>query len=116
MRFHLFWHIREEELAERSPEWHEEVAAFLVQFSGELEQHSELDWSEVYARESRSSVVGPGGTTRIGHYNEEGKPVRRSWGIRVENLERAQEIAAALAGELDTWIEVREVLEGAQRP
>lgn len=116
MRYHLFWHIREEELAARSPEWHEEVAAFFVQYAGELEMSGELDWRETYARESLSTVVGPGGETRPGHYNEDAKPAHRVWAIRVDTLERAQEIAANLAGELDTWVEVREVLEGAQRP
>ena len=116
MRYHLLWHIREEELAARSPEWHEEVAAFLVTYSGELASTSELDWRETYAPESRSHVVGPGGETREGHYNEDAKPVHRVWAVRVSGVERALEIAGRLAGELDTWVEVREVLEAAHRP
>ena len=77
---------------------------------------SELDWRETYAPESRSIVVGPGSEARDGHYNEDAKPVHRVWAIRVDTLERAEQIAARLAGELDTWIEVREVLEEAHRP
>jgi len=116
MRYHLFWHIREEELAARSPEWSEEVMAFLTVFKGQLELNSELDWTDVYAPESQSVVVSPAKRILEEHYNEDAKAVRQVWAIRVASFDRAVEIAHQLAGELDTWIEVREVLEGAQRP
>lgn len=116
MRYLLSWHIRESELLARSPEWREEIAAFLAEFEDALLAESELDWVEVLDPESQAVVVGPGGETRDGFYNEGGKPSARVWAVRVRNRERALEIAARLAGQLDTWIEVRECMPGAQRP
>jgi len=116
MRYLLSWHIRESELRGRSPAWREEVVAFLAKFEDELFTSSELDWVEVLDPESRAIVVGPGAEVRQGFYNEGGKPSARIWGIRVASRDRAVEIAAILAGQLDTWIEVRECLPGAQRP
>ncbi|OAV60502.1 hypothetical protein [Enteractinococcus helveticum] len=116
MRYLLSWHIREEELRRRSPAWREDVVAFLARFEDELFANSELDWVEVLDPESHAVVVGPGAEVRSGFYNEGGKPSARVWGIRVASRERALEVAATLAGQLDTWIEVREILPGAQRP
>lgn len=116
MRYVLSWHTRDAELRERSPAWHEEAAAFLARLEGELNAHSELDSTLVLAPDALASVLGPGHERREGHYNSEAKPVARLWVIRTSGRERAEAIAAELAGELDTWIEVREVLEGAQRP
>ena len=116
MRFILSWHIHETELRERSPAWREEAAAFLARFEDELFFNSEVDWVEVLDPESHAIVVGPGGEIRKGFYNEGGKPSARVWAIRVASRERAVEIAANFAGQLDTWIEVRESLPGAQRP
>ncbi|GAA2027532.1 hypothetical protein GCM10009720_04070 [Yaniella flava] len=116
MRYLLSWHIREDEMRQRSPAWREEIMAFLAQFEDELFVHSELDWVEVLDPESHAIVVGPDAEIRNGFYNESGKPSARVWAIRVENRERAVEIAAKFAGQLDTWIEVRESLPGAQRP
>lgn len=116
MRYLLSWHIRESELLKRSPEWREEVAAFLAGFEDELFTASELDWVEVLDPESQAIVVGPGAEVRDGYYNEGGKPSARVWAVRVADRDRAVAIAGKLAGELDTWIEVRECLPGAQRP
>lgn len=116
MRYLLSWHIRETEMHGRSPAWREEVVAFLARFEDELFAQSELDWVEVLDPESQAIVVGPGGETRSGFYNEGGKPSARVWAVRVESRDRAVEIAATFAGQLDTWIEVRESLPGAQRP
>lgn len=116
MRYLLFWHIHEHEMRARSETWHEEVAEFLSRFEDELGAQSELDWSQVLAPESQAEVVGPGNRRESGVYNEHGKPVVRLWMIRVDDPTRASEIAGRLAGELDTWIEVREVYEGAHRP
>lgn len=116
MRYLLSWHIREAELHDRTPAWREEIVAFLARFEDELFLSSELDWVEVLDPESQAIVVGPGGDVRAGYYNEGGKPSARVWAIRVENRERAREIAATFAGQLDTWIEVRESMPGAQRP
>ncbi|MGO1544105.1 MAG: hypothetical protein ACTHXA_07160 [Gulosibacter sp.] len=116
MRYLLSWHIREVELQDRSPEWRDEATAFLAEFENELFMASELDWVEVLGSESQAIVVGPGAEIRDGFYNQEGKPSARIWVVRVDSKERAVELAARLAGELDTWIEVRECLPGAQRP
>ncbi|GAA4107566.1 hypothetical protein [Enteractinococcus coprophilus] len=116
MRYILSWHIRESELRDRSPAWREEVVAFLARFEDELFERSELDWVEVLDPESHAVIVGPGAEVRHGFYNEGGKPSARVWGIRVAHRDRALEVAATLAGQLDTWIEVRECLPGAQRP
>ncbi len=116
MRYLLSWHIREAELLSRSPEWREGVAAFLAEYEDELLANSELDWVEVLDPESHAVVVGPGAQVREGVYNQEGKPSARVWAVRVASRERALEIAARFAGQLDTWIEVRESLPGAQRP
>lgn len=116
MRYVLSWHIGESELLDRSPAWREEVVAFLARFEDELFVNSELDWVEVLDPESQAIVVGPGAEIRPGFYNESGKPSARVWAIRVTNRERAVEIAATFAGQLDTWIEVRESMPGAQRP
>ena len=51
MRYLLSWHIRESEMLERSPEWREEVAAFLAVFEDELAMSSELEWIEVLGPE-----------------------------------------------------------------
>jgi len=116
MRYLLSWHIREAELHDRPSAWREEVVAFLARFEDELFVSSELDWVEVLDPESQAIVVGPGGDVRAGYYNEGGKPSARVWAIRVETRERAREVAATFAGQLDTWIEVRESMPGAQRP
>lgn len=116
MRYLLSWHIREDELRRRSPAWREEVVAFLARFEDELFASSELDWVEVLDPESHAVIVGPGAEVRPGFYNEGGKPSAKVWGIRVASRDRAIDIAATLAGQLDTWIEVRECLPGAQRP
>lgn len=116
MRYLLFWHAREEELQARTAEWHEEIVEFLAVFEDELEAHSELEWVEVLAPDSQAVVVGPDLVVSEGPYNVNGKPAARIWSIRVADQARATEIANRLAGELDTWIEVRECLEGAQRP
>lgn len=116
MRYLLSWHIRETEMQDRAAEWREEIVAFLARFEDELFLSSELDWVEVLDSESQAIVVGPGGDVRTGFYNEGGKPSARVWAIRVANRDRAREIAAKFAGQLDTWIEVRESMPGAQRP
>lgn len=116
MRYILSWHIREAEQQARTPAWREETAAFLAQFEDELFVNSELDWVEVLGPESQAIVVGPGQEIREGFYNAGGKPSARVWAIRVTDRARAVEIAAKFAGQLDTWIEVRESLPGAQRP
>jgi len=115
MRYILSWHIHEAELHARSPAWREEAAAFLARVEDELFVSSELDWVEVLDPESHA-IVGPGGEIRQGFYNQHGKPSARVWAIRVASRERAVEIAATFAGQLDTWIEVRESLLGNQRP
>lgn len=116
MRYILSWHIRESELLGRSPAWREEIVAFLARFEDELFSTSELDWVEVLDLESQAVIVGPGAEVRKGFYNEGGKPSARFWAIRVASRERALEIASIFAGQLDTWIEVRECMPGAQRP
>ena len=116
MRYVLSWHIRETELHDRSPAWREEAVAFLARFEDELFVASELDWVEVLDPELQAIVVGSGAEIRSGFYNQGGKPSAKIWGIRVASRERAIAIAATLAGQLDTWIEVRECLPGAQRP
>lgn len=116
MRYLLSWHIREAELRQRSPAWREEIIAFLAQFEDQLFVSAELDWVEVLDPESQAIVVGPGAEIRPGFYNAGGKPSSRVWAVRVANRQRAVELAAQLAGQVDTWIEVRECLEGAQRP
>ena len=116
MRYLLSWHIHESELHGRSPEWREEVAASLAVFEDELATSSELEWIEVLGPESQAVVVGPGAVVRDGVYNSDGKPAARIWAVRVTSKDRAVELAAKLAGELDTWVEVRECMPGAQRP
>lgn len=116
MRFVLLVHGRESERLAKPPEWAEEVSAFLAQFEDELIVGSEHDWSEVLGPEAQAVVVGPGGERRNEHYNADGKPLHRMWAVRVENKDRALALAAQLAGELDTWVEVRECFTSAQRP
>ena len=116
MRYLLSWHIREAEMRTRSPAWREEVIAFLARYEDELFVNSELDWVEVLDPETQAIVVGPGAEVRSGFYNAGGKPSARVWAIRVANRQRAIDIASKFAGQLDTWIEVRECLPSAQRP
>ncbi|MDJ1372090.1 YciI family protein [Gulosibacter molinativorax] len=116
MRYLMSWHVREAELVDRSPEWREEATAFLAEFEDRLFSNSELDWVEVLDTEKQAVVIGPGGESREGFYNSEGKPSARLWAVRVPSRERAVELAAELAGKLDTWIELREIMPGAQRP
>ncbi|MFC5337558.1 hypothetical protein [Leucobacter denitrificans] len=116
MRYLLFWHIHDEELRAKTPEWQEEITEFLAVFENELSQRSELEWVEVLAPDTQAVVVGPDLVLSDGPYNVNGKPVARIWSIRAASKERVVQIAERFAGELDTWIEVRECLEGAQRP
>lgn len=92
------------------------MLSFLSVFENELQMSSELELVETLSPESQAIVVGPGAEAREGIYNLDGKPSARLWVIRVESKDRAAEIAARIAGELDTWIEVRECFSGAQRP
>lgn len=116
MRYMLLLHTRESEMRQRTPEWIEEAAAFLARFEDRLASASELEWSEVLGDEDAAVVVGPGGVTNPGWYNESGKALSRVWAVRVADPERVRELAGELAGELDTWIEVRECMPSAQRP
>lgn len=116
MRYLLLLHASESELRERPPAWREEVVAFLGRFEDELLAHSELEWSEALDTDVNAYVVGPGGDARQGWFNDGATPLRRIWAVRVPTEERVREIAGLLAGELDTWVEVRECLPGAQRP
>ncbi|MBL3688147.1 hypothetical protein D3248_14465 [Leucobacter zeae] len=116
MRFMLMLHGTDAEYRSKPPEWVEEVVGFLTSFEDGLATRSELEWTEVLGPDARAEVVGPGGATREGWYDEQGEPLRRIWVIRVPDRERAVELAELLAGELDAWVEVRECLPGAQRP
>lgn len=116
MRYMLLLHIREREIQTRAPEWVEEVVSFLAQFDDELASQSELEWTETLGDEKLAEVVGPGEERRPGWFNDAGSPIGRLWVVRVESPDRVRELAAWLAGELDTWIEVRECLPSAQRP
>lgn len=116
MRYMLLLHGREAERLQRSPEWREEAAAFIARFDDELATSSELEWTEVLDADPQAVIVGPGEAPRPGWCNADGKPLTRIWVVRVETAERAAELAGMLAGELDTWIEVRECLPSAQRP
>lgn len=116
MRYLLLWHTDENELRERSPEWHEEIAAFLTRFEDELASTSELEWTEVLAPEAQAVMVGPGPVARDRDPAVEGKPLGRVWAVRAETRDRVVELASELAGELDAWIEVRAALPGSQRP
>ncbi|GAB2548647.1 hypothetical protein [Leucobacter ruminantium] len=116
MRYMLLAHGLESALIERGPVWVEEVVSFLARFEDELAGNSELEWTEALDGDEHAVVVGPGGETREGWYNREGEPLRRLWVVRVPDRDRARELAGLLAGELDTWVEVRECLPTAQRP
>lgn len=119
MRYLLFWHARDEDLKERSPEGLEKITAFLKVFESELEQSSELEWAEVLAPEHHALLVGPGGLsseTRKGCFNVDGSPVTRIWSVRVIDRNRVLALANELADALGAWVEVRECLDGAQRP
>lgn len=116
MRYMLLLHTRESEMRQRTPEWIEEAATFLARFEDRLASTSELEWAEVLGDEDAAVIVGPGGVARPGWYNESGTALSRVWAVRVESSERVTELAGELAGELDTWIEVRECMPSAQRP
>ncbi|WP_416445115.1 hypothetical protein AB3K78_00215 [Leucobacter sp. HNU] len=116
MRYLLLWHTDETELRERSPEWHEEIAAYLTRFEDELASTSELEWTEVLGPEGQALMVGPGPVVRDRDPGIEGRPLGRVWAVRAETRDRIVELASELAGELDAWIEVRETRPGSQRP
>ncbi|WP_233615154.1 hypothetical protein [Leucobacter chromiisoli] len=116
MRYMLLLHGRESEVWGRTPEWVEEATAFLARFDDELASRSELEWTEVLDSDAHASLVGPGQETRPGWFNAQGDPLARLWVVRVADAARAAELASQIAGELDTWVEVRECLPSAQRP
>ncbi|WP_449278503.1 hypothetical protein [Leucobacter sp. GX24907] len=116
MRYMLLLHTREAEMRQRTPEWIEEAASYLARFEDRLASNSELEWTEVLGDEDAAVVIGPGAETRPGWYNENGRALSRVWAVRVESVERVTELAGELAGELDTWIEVRECMPSSQRP
>lgn len=116
MRYLLMFHGFEDAQIAKGPLWLEEAMAFLLKFEDELALNSELEWAETLDDEENSVVIGPGGETREGWYNEEGKPLRRLWAVRTSDPERIKQLAGQLAGELDTWIEVRKTLPTAMRP
>ncbi len=116
MRYMLLAHGTNAAFIARGPAWVEEVVGFLARFEDDLAATSELEWTEVLDDDELAEVVGPGGESRAGWYNEAGKPLRRVWAVKVDTHARARELAGLLAGELDTWVEVRRCLPGAQRP
>lgn len=116
MRYMLMVHGLGATVIERGAEWIEEVVGFYAQFEDELASSSELEWTEALDSDEHAEVVGPGEARRPGWYNKAAKPLRRLWVVKVDTHERARELAAQLAGELDTWVEVRRCLPGSQRP
>ncbi|RGE20774.1 YciI family protein [Leucobacter sp. wl10] len=115
MRYMLLLHGREAEFQRRTPDRREAAVAFLARFEDELAVGSELEWTEVLDDEEHAVLVGPGGTGE-GWFNSEGSPLQRAWVVRVQDRERALELAARLARGVDSPVEVRKCLPGAQRP
>ena len=116
MRYMLILHGTEAALLERAPEWREEAVEFMARFNDELAVSSELEYTELVDDEAHAVCVGPGGDVTEGWYNKGARPLQRIWVVRVAGEERARELAGRIAGELDTWVEVRRCLAGAHRP
>ena len=116
MRYMLMVHRLDADALERSTEWIEETVGFLARFEDRLATTSELEWSEVLGSDAHAELIGPDGAASPGWFNTSGKPLRRMWAVRVSSHERAIELAEELAGELDTWVEVRECMPTSQRP
>ena len=100
----------------RPPEWAGQFASFMAELDDELAQSGELVFSEVLEDGSAATLVDRHRGFHRGSIAGRGSPLSRFWVVTVPNEERAIEIAGTIAEVIGGAVEVRQVMEGSQRP
>jgi hypothetical protein len=116
MKFMIMMFGDEKDLRTKPPEWVERFTSFLAQLDDELAANGELVYSEVLEDGGGATVVDRRRRFHHGSITGRGFPLSRFWVVKVPNEERADEIAGSIAEVIGGAVEVRQVMEGAQRP
>ncbi|WP_168625641.1 YciI family protein [Cryobacterium sp. BB307] len=116
MKFMIMVFGDEADLREKSPGWIERVTAFMAQFDDEIAQTGELVYSEVLEFGSKATLVDRHGGLHAGTFSGTTKPLARFWVVTVPDETRALELAGRVAEAVESAVEVRQVMEGSQRP
>lgn len=116
MKFMIMVFGDEKDLHTRPPQWVENVTSFMARLDGELAQSGELVYSEILEDGGGATVVDRRRRFHHGSITGRGFPLSRFWVVKVPNEERADEIAGTIAEVVGGAVEVREVMEGSQRP
>jgi hypothetical protein len=106
----------EKDLHTRPHQWVEDVTSFMARLDDELAHSGELVYSEVLDDGGGATVVDRRRRFHHGSITGRGFPLSRFWVVKVPGEERADEIAGSIAEVLGSAVEVRRVMEGAQRP
>ena len=116
MKFMIMVFGDEANLHSRPAQWVQEFTAFMARLDDELAQSGELVYSEVLEDGGGATVVDRRRRFHHGSITGRGFPLSRFWVVKVASEERADEIAGTIAEVVGGGVEVREVMQGSQRP
>lgn len=116
MKFMIMVFGDEKNLHSRPPEWAGDVTAFMARLDDELAHSGELVYSEILEDGGGATVVDRRRRFHHGSITGRGFPLSRFWVVKVPTEERASEIAGSIAEVVGGAVEVRQVMEGSQRP
>lgn len=116
MKFMLMAFGDEKDLHTRPAQWVENATSFMAHLDDELASSGELVYSEVLEDGGGATVVDRRRRFHHGSITGRGFPLSRFWVVKVATEQRADEIAGSIAEVLGSAVEVRQVMEGSQRP
>jgi len=116
MKFMIMVFGDEKDLHSRPPEWAEQTTSFMARLDDELAHSGELVYSEILEDGGGATVVDRRRRFHHGSITGRGFPLSRFWVVRVASEDRANEIAGSIAEVVAGAVEVREIMQGAQRP
>ncbi|MEX1079535.1 MAG: hypothetical protein WED09_10550 [Homoserinimonas sp.] len=116
MKFMIMVFGDEKDLHSKPPQWAEQFVAFVARLDDELAQSGELVYSEVLEDGGGATVVDRRRRFHHGSITGRGFPLSRFWVVKVATEERANEIAGTIAEVVGGAVEVREIMQGSQRP
>ena len=116
MKFMLMVFGDEKDLRTKPRQWVEEFTSFMAELDDELAGSGELVYSEVLEDGGGATVVDRRRRFHHGSITGRGFPLSRFWVVKVPSEARADEIAGSIAEVVGGAVEVRRIMEGAQRP